>query len=330
MTHHSAYSLLAAALLAIPPTAWSADTATINCVSLNGGFRIDGGEITILEQGETLEVAVAPDGSLLELWSCGWPDVGCQMLPYLLLPGTEWNIDSFCDVRIVLQEVNDCDYLMLLNCPPSDDPQSFADGLDVQINGYTGSATCPPVAGIHWDWGDGASGASWFPAAHSYAETGTYTVCAASYDATGIGLLASANCQVSVVSGRKLTCEGFAPPMSDFPVSFKRNHAIPLRAELFEEDGYEVTGTDLATPPIVTVWFDALGNEDPPVSLADVPHSGDGDPGNQFYFTDSDLWQFILSTHGYTAAGAYVATIESGDPSEYVIDPACVTEFIVE
>ncbi|MEJ2402181.1 MAG: hypothetical protein P8Y52_12425 [Xanthomonadales bacterium] len=252
------------------------------------------------------------------------------MLEYTIFPNTEWNIVSFCDVRIVLQEVNDCNYIMALNCPPSDDPQSFTDGLDVQINGYTGSQSCALAAGIHWDWGDGQSGSSWFPAAHHYDATGTYTVCAAAYDGSGIGLLAINTCQVTVQSGRKLACVGFAPPMADFPVSFKRNHAIPLRAELFDAEGLEIRGADLATPPVVNVWFEPSASAEPPVSLEDIPHSGAGDPGNEFYFTNSDLWQFILSTHGYSAFGQYYATIESADPSEYVIEPACVTEFIVK
>lgn len=44
----------------------------------------------------------------------------------------------------------------------------------VTINGFV--ATDPPAQSLTWDWGDGATSQSWFPATHHYVSSGTYTV----------------------------------------------------------------------------------------------------------------------------------------------------------
>ena len=46
------------------------------------------------------------------------------------------------------------------------------DGQGVSINGVAVGLTAP----MTWKWGDGAVTESWFPAAHTYAHPGTYTV----------------------------------------------------------------------------------------------------------------------------------------------------------
>ena len=63
----------------------------VRCYAPNGGFRVDGGDIIILEQGQTEKVLVRNTGSVLSLWSCGWPD-GCRWLSYKVLPGQWWKI----------------------------------------------------------------------------------------------------------------------------------------------------------------------------------------------------------------------------------------------
>ncbi|MEJ2384983.1 MAG: hypothetical protein P8Y54_11385, partial [Xanthomonadales bacterium] len=66
-THQRLLRRSIAVLFFIPALAWGAETATINCLSTNGGFSVDGGPLTILQQGDTTEFAVSPDGSILEL-----------------------------------------------------------------------------------------------------------------------------------------------------------------------------------------------------------------------------------------------------------------------
>ena len=41
------------------------------------------------------------------------------------------------------------------------------------------------VEGLSWDWGDGTSNDSFFPAEHTYAAVGTYTITVAAFDALG-------------------------------------------------------------------------------------------------------------------------------------------------
>ena len=73
----------------------------------------------------------------------------------------------------------ECDYDMVIACPPAtDDPQSYINGLDVQLNGGFGllSGVCPWATHFNWDWGDASSNDSFFPATHTYTASGDYTV----------------------------------------------------------------------------------------------------------------------------------------------------------
>ncbi len=58
-------------------------------------------------------------------------------------------------------------------------------GLNVTVNGLTTSKG-DTVSRIHWDWGDGGSGDSNFPASHTYNKGGTYTISVTAYDRAGL------------------------------------------------------------------------------------------------------------------------------------------------
>lgn len=125
-------------------------------------------------------------------------------------------------------------------------------------------------------------------------------------------------------------CEGFESPMSTYPVRAKKNRVFPLKMELFDGDGFELEGGDLIAPPVVQVVF-ASASGDPAIDVSDhALSSGLGSDGNQFEFTDDGIWQFNLKSKNYSASGEYLVTVMSGDESEYVIDPACVTSFQVK
>lgn len=127
-----------------------------------------------------------------------------------------------------------------------------------------------------------------------------------------------------------LSCAGFEPPMANYPVMVKKSRALPLKAEVFDADGFALTDVDLATPPVVQVWFDSGDGGDAVDVTDDVLSVGQGDEGNQFVFTEGDRWQFNLSTKNYTSPGAYTVLMQSGDDSEYVIEPTCMTEFVIK
>lgn len=134
---------------------------------------------------------------------------------------------------------------------------------------------------------------------------------------------------LNIVGKPIISCVGFEPPMDNYPVTAKKNRALPLKAELFDAAGLPVLGSDLSAPPILQVWqlYSTPAADD--VS-DDALAAGQGTVGNQFVFTDDLKWQFNLKTSNYRGPGTYTVIMESGDPSEYVINPSCLTEFIVK
>ena len=126
-------------------------------------------------------------------------------------------------------------------------------------------------------------------------------------------------------------CEGFDSPM-DRLVTVKKNRALPLKATLLDSFEVVLTDLDLLSPPVVQVLFDSGVPGDTPVDVTDdaLP-SGQSSDGNVFSFDDStDRWKYNLKTKNYDAPGTYTITMESGDESEYLVDPTCTATFVVE
>lgn len=126
-----------------------------------------------------------------------------------------------------------------------------------------------------------------------------------------------------------LACVGFAPPMATPPVKVKKNRALPLKAEILDFDGFELTDNEIGARPVVQVWYE-YGTSDEDLIDIDALPAGQGDEGNQFVFTDDGKWQFNLKTNNYTAVGTYTIFMESGDSSEYVFDTMCESSFVVK
>ena len=124
-------------------------------------------------------------------------------------------------------------------------------------------------------------------------------------------------------------CIGFEPPMANYPVTAKKNRALPLKAEIFDAEGSPIFGSDLIAPPLLQIWHEYGTPEADDVSDDALP-AGQGTEGNQFVFTEDFKWQFNLKTSNYSGPGTYTVIMESGDPSEYVIDPSCLTEFVIK
>ena len=126
-----------------------------------------------------------------------------------------------------------------------------------------------------------------------------------------------------------LACMGFQPPLAEFPVAVRKNRALPLKAEIFDIDGFSIMGTDLSAPPVVQVWFDA-DDGTAAIDISDeILSVGQGDEGNQFAFA-GDHWQFNLMTKNFTAPGIYTVYMESGNEQEYLFAaPQCMTQFVI-
>ncbi len=135
--------------------------------------------------------------------------------------------------------------------------------------------------------------------------------------------------QLSQANAPVMSCVGFEPPMAGGPVTVRGKRALPLKALLLDADGFEMTGFDLAAAPVVQILYDSGDGNAEDVSDDALP-VGHGNDGNQFVYTDAAKWQFNLKTSNYTAPGTYTVFMDSGDAAEYVMNPTCVSEFVIK
>jgi hypothetical protein len=123
-------------------------------------------------------------------------------------------------------------------------------------------------------------------------------------------------------------CVGFEPPMEGGPVTARGNRALPLKAQLFDDEGLEMTDLNLEAPPVIQILFASSLGGDPQDVTDDAYPAGWGTDGNEFEYNLADgIWQYNLKTKDYSAAGTYTITMVSGDESEYLIDPTCEAAF---
>ena len=85
-------------------------------------------------------------------------------------------------------------------------------GLSVSINGVAAWGSGCTGTAIQWSWGDGSTGAQWFPASHTYSSSGTYSVTATAQQSDG--QTASASASVTVYP----STFGQQPLLEDWPV----------------------------------------------------------------------------------------------------------------
>jgi hypothetical protein len=147
-----------------------------------------------------------------------------------------------------------------------------------------------------------------------------------SYGSTPLSHLVFDNALVRTKS-EVFQCVGFEPPLENGPVTVKRNRVLPFKAQLFHE-GIPVIPADLTAPPFIQVSFNSGPTEATDVTDEALP-AGQGTEGNQFEF-DGTWWHFNLETKNFTAEGTYTVSMVSGDATEYVVDPICTAQFVIE
>jgi hypothetical protein len=123
-------------------------------------------------------------------------------------------------------------------------------------------------------------------------------------------------------------CIGFEPPLADGPVTVRGNRALPLKAELLDQDGFALTDADLSTSPVVQVSYHSGIGATPEDVSDQALWAGQGTSGNGFVFS-GDRWRFNLKVGNYTAPGTYVISMISGDGAAYLVDPTCEAQFVV-
>ena len=127
---------------------------------------------------------------------------------------------------------------------------------------------------------------------------------------------------------RAFSCGGFDPPMDKDAVAVKQNRVLPLKAQLFDENGHPVTNLGGVASPVVQIIYVPTIGDAVDVTSDSLP-AGQGTAGNQFTFHDGK-WQFNLKTMNYTAPGTYKTSMVSGDGSQYTISQTCETSFVIK
>jgi hypothetical protein len=122
------------------------------------------------------------------------------------------------------------------------------------------------------------------------------------------------------VAPPKYSCDGFAAPLNRGSMEVERGRVLPLKGKLSRADGTAVVQGSVRTAPVVHI---ALSGED----KSGVLEAHDYGKGRSFVFDPEAHWKFDLGTSTLTGDGTWVVTLMSGDPKEYVVDPACRLEF---
>jgi hypothetical protein len=126
-----------------------------------------------------------------------------------------------------------------------------------------------------------------------------------------------------------LECQGFGAPMDKVSVNVKNHRVLPLKVQLFHADGAPVIGSDLLAPPVLRVTY-IPSSPGPVENVTEYVLPVGLGTEDSFVFTDEGKWQYNLSTSNYTASGEYILAIQTGDSSEYVINPGCITTFVIK
>ena len=123
----------------------------------------------------------------------------------------------------------------------------------------------------------------------------------------------------------QLSCNGYSSPLDREIIVKGKGRVLPFKADLVDEVGAVITGTDLTAPPVIDINFNSESQEEG--LLEPDLSAGPGTAGNEFEFVDG-VWQFNLRVKECcTASGQYTITMTSGEATEYAIAPTCTGTF---
>ena len=127
--------------------------------------------------------------------------------------------------------------------------------------------------------------------------------------------------KVTLDEAEILTSPGFHAPF-DAPITVNKKvkRALPLKFNLYDVSGNEITDADLVKPPCVQVMLSGAIGSDIDGYDVDLLPAGLSDDGNEFrYDHDSMQWILNLGLKAYTASGTYTISVVAGDDS-YIVE----------
>ena len=139
------------------------------------------------------------------------------------------------------------------------------------------------------------------------------------------------NCGISTP---QLTCTGFEPPMDTYPIPVTvkgKKRSLPMKAYLYD-NGEMMTDQQISAAPVIQVLFQS-GSEEQAIDVTDEALAANEETeGNQFFCTEDGKWRYNLKVDQKTwsAPGTYYIYMDTGDDTEYIIDPKCEASFLIE
>lgn len=120
------------------------------------------------------------------------------------------------------------------------------------------------------------------------------------------------------------SCTGFGAPFDDaLSIKKKSKKTIPVKMQLGDENGYNVSDMDVNAAPVINVAFNGVTYGNGSTDDAGLEAPGHSNDGNQFrYSVDDQAWIFNLGTKQFSSPGEYSVSVHSGDESEYTVSAA--------
>jgi len=131
------------------------------------------------------------------------------------------------------------------------------------------------------------------------------------------------------------SCVGFSSPLEELLADpqyaeyakfleywLSRSPVKLLRARLLDAEDLEVGDADLIAAPVVQVLFTPAEGEETLDVTAEMTWK------DWFTFNKKGYWRLSLMRYQMQMPGTYLVTMESGDESEYLIDPTCSESII--
>ena len=127
------------------------------------------------------------------------------------------------------------------------------------------------------------------------------------------------------------SCQGFLPPFNRTVTMKTGGRTIPLKAMLFNDAGTPVNHRLLTSPPVVQLLYASDENVVDPIDVTDfVVPAGCSNKGQAFRHAGGGMWIYNFKTNKDLPAGIYTILVESGDGTEYLVDPTCTGTFVIE